>query len=154
MGTEIGGGSGELLSAELRACFTDSQNLPVSGRIVSLGDAVRAFGDDLTVLYDDGAERQPASRDLLANQVDGVLREIHGSSNPIDIGAKPFRHQGAWCTSSIRAGPVPLVGSVFQGQSLERNGASAGSNASLPRLAISRSMAARPPPPRSSTSIK
>ena len=57
-------------------------------------------------------------------------------------------------TSSRRAGPVPFVGSVFQGQSLERNGASVGSRGFMPRFAISRSIAARPPPPSSSTSMR
>src|SRR5262245_58372307 len=57
-------------------------------------------------------------------------------------------------TSSRRAGPAPFVGSVFQGQSLERNGASVGSKGLSPRFAISRSIAALPPPPSSSTSMR
>src|ERR1700755_1095985 len=56
--------------------------------------------------------------------------------------------------SSSRAGPVPLVGSVVHGQQWERNGTRGGNSASLPLFAISRSIAARPPPPRSSTSIR
>jgi hypothetical protein len=61
--------------------------------------------------------------------------------------------RAAYRTSSNAAGPFPFVGSVFHGQSLERNGASVGSNGFKFRFFISFSIARRPPPPSSSTSI-
>src|SRR5262249_16210019 len=57
-------------------------------------------------------------------------------------------------TSSSRAGPLPCFGSVLQGQALERNGAKVGKSGLSPRFAISFSIAARPPPPSSSTSMR
>jgi hypothetical protein len=44
---------------------------------MSLRDAVRALGQDLTIPDDDRRERPTALCDVVASDVDGPLREIH-----------------------------------------------------------------------------
>ena len=69
-----------MLGAKFHACLANRKDLRMRGWVMSLGNAVRALGQDLTIPDDHRRERPTALCDVLTSDVDGALREVHGTT--------------------------------------------------------------------------